>query len=334
MSDILEVAALAGVSPATVSRAITAPEKLRAETLARVQDAIYRLNYKPNARAQGLRRQRSGTIMVVVNDLHNPFIASVVRAIEDRAQDLDLSVLIGDSQRVSARELAYGEMAARGVADGIIQLGPRLPLASERDLERCPVVSVLDCFDHPAVPTVQVDNQAAARCVIEYLFGLGHRRIALITGPETSTQSRDRLGGAQSAFAMLGGRPDDLLLGTGDYSAIGGYRVTIRLLDGAMPGPTALFCFNDLMAIGAIKAVMDAGMRVPTDMSVVGFDDIDVARFLNPALTSVLQPAQEIGAMAVDILAARMADRGSPVASGSIAFTLKPRGSSGSAPDA
>ncbi len=307
MADIRTVAALAGVSVATVSRALSAPDKLRPETLARVTDAIARTGYNPNARAQGLRRQRSRTVMVIVNDLPNPFIASVVRAIEDRARAAGYCVLIGDSQRCRTHELAYGTMATRGIADGIIQFGPRPPFGTESDLARFPVVSVLDCFHHPSVPTVQIDNRAAAEDMMARLIGLGHRRIALITGPVTSSQSHDRADGARAAFAGHFGHLEGLVATTGDYSAESGRLAMAALLDSPARRPTAVFCFNDLMAIGAMKAIGAAGLAVPADISVAGFDDIEVARFLAPALATVRQPAQEIGTVAFDLLEQRIA---------------------------
>jgi LacI family repressor for deo operon, udp, cdd, tsx, nupC, and nupG len=298
MAGIKDVAQRAGVSIATVSRVFDNPAIVAAQTRERVISAADSLGYRPNAMARRLRSSKAEVILVIVNDLVNPFIAEVARGIENAAEAVGVSIILGDAQRDAGRERRYADLVRARQADGIIQFGPRIPFDEG---ERLPMVTALECVRGSPYSSVQIDNVAAAKAVIEHLLEIGHFRIGAIAGPLQSTQSADRLIGVQMALSRAGlVLPEDRLT-TGEYSASSGLEAAMQLLQ-TPERPTALFCFNDLMAIGAMQAARSLGLRVPEDLSIVGFDDMFLASAMNPPLSTVRQPARELGAKALELV--------------------------------
>ncbi len=304
MPTIYEVAKHAGVSTATVSRVMGGlPSAVSPDTRRRVLASIDELGYTPNAAAQTLRTHASRTILVTVPDLANPFFALILQGIEDAAQRDGYAVLIGDTQHDTAREERYARMLRQKEADGLIFLGHRLPNEAHvlmRDGTRVPVVNGCEFSPDLGVPSVHIDNAKAAFEVVDHLVGLGHQRIGVVTGPTGSPLSRDRLRGAV-ARAQQSGVHRDLVVVNGDFTIESGVRAAERLLDQRRP-PTAIFCFNDEMAIGLIETAHRRGVRVPEDLSVAGFDDVRFARYTRPPLTTVAQPMREIGRGCVRLL--------------------------------
>jgi LacI family repressor for deo operon, udp, cdd, tsx, nupC, and nupG len=303
--NIYEVAKRAGVSTSTVSRVLSHPGVVSPDTRRRVLETVEEMGYAPNSIARNLRTRRSDKILVTVPDIANPFFALIIQGIEGAAQRAGYTVLLGNTQHEERHEERYARMIRRKEADGLIFLGHRIPeSAAEMVAEmapRCaPVVHGCEYSPSLGVASVHIDNTAAAGDAMDHLYGLGHRRIAVITGPLISPLSRDRLSGA-AGRAQTNGLDGDLLVTEGDFTIESGAAAAETLLANPDP-PTAIFCFNDEMAIGAIASARRRGLRVPDDLSVVGFDDIKFARHIDPPLTTISQPMREIGEGTVRLL--------------------------------
>jgi len=305
LSNIYEVARRAGVSTATVSRVLSQPNVVAPDTRRRVLQAVERLGYEPNASAKNLRTLRTDKLLVTVPDLSNPFFSLILQGIEDAAQREGYSVLVGDTQHDEKREERYALMLKRKEADGLIFLGHRMPKEATSYIRsvapRCaPVVNGCEFTPTLGVPSVHIDNAKAAYQAMDHLYGLGHRRIGIVTGPLVSPLSRDRLRGA-TARAKKEKAEREFIVIHGDFSIESGAAAAERLL-GRSERPTAVFCFNDEMAMGVVEVARRMGARVPQQLSVVGFDDIRFARHMDPPLTTIAQPMRQIGEGTVRLL--------------------------------
>ncbi len=310
MPNIYEVAKRAGVSPSTVSRVLSQPDVVSAKTRSRVLRAVDVLGYTPNSTAKNLRTARTGKLLVTVPDISNPFFSLILQGIEDAAQREEYAVLLGDTQHDERREQRYATMLNSKEADGLIFLGHRLPEAAQARIRhaapRCaPVVNGCEFNPRVSVPSVHIDNERAAADAMSLLYDLGHRRIGIVAGPLVSPLSRDRLRGASTVATERGG--DDLTVVGGDFTVESGGEAAARLLASDRP-PTAIFCFNDEMAMGVLDHARQRGLNVPRDLSVVGFDDIRFARYTQPALTTIAQPMREIGEGTVKLLLSILVD--------------------------
>lgn len=305
MSNIYEVAKHAGVSTATVSRVLSRPHVVSPDTRRKVLQAVKVLAYSPNSAAKHLRTLRSGKLLVTVPDISNPFFALILQGIEDAAQREGYAVLLGDTQHDDKREEGYALMLKRKEADGLIFLGHRVPRTAG-DLVRsmapacAPVVNGCEFSAGLKIPSVHIDNAMASAEAMNHLYGLGHRRIGIVTGPLVRPLSRDRLQGATTR-ARAEGAEHEFVIMHGDFSIESGAVAGDRLLARRQP-PTAIFCFNDEMAMGVLEAARRRGVEVPRDVSVVGFDDIRFARHTHPPLTTIAQPMREIGEGTVRLL--------------------------------
>jgi LacI family transcriptional regulator, repressor for deo operon, udp, cdd, tsx, nupC, and nupG len=301
-----DVARLAGVSTATVSRTLIKPELVSTRTRERVMKAVAEAGYTPNSLARNLRKMQTRSIIVVVQDITNPFYPEILRGAEQTAQAFGYTVLMGNTDNDPVRERAYLELVQSRRADGMILLTGRLPaqgtdsVAVER--ERLPPL-VFACEHLPdlGLPTVRIDNAEAARMAMRHLFELGHERIAHIAGPLNRIISVDRLAGYREALTERGLPPEPALVADGDFTFNSGVEAASRLLALAHR-PTAIFAANDESAIGAIQAIKSQGLSVPGDISVIGFDNILFAAATDPALTTIGQPRQEIGRRAMAIM--------------------------------
>jgi LacI family repressor for deo operon, udp, cdd, tsx, nupC, and nupG len=334
--NIYEVARRAGVSTATVSRVLSRPDVVADATRRKVMQAVQDMGYAPNSAAKTLRTRRSDKLLVTVPDISNPFFSLILQGIQDAAQRDGYSVLLGDTQDDERREESYARMLRRKEADGLIFLGHRLPKAAAELVStmapRCaPIVHGCEYSPNLGVPSVHIDNAAAAAHAMDHLYALGHRRIGIITGPLVSPLSRDRLQGATDR-AQEYGAAEDLMVARGDFSVESGSKAACALLGWSAP-PTALFCFNDVMAIGAIAAARERGVRAPRDLSVIGFDDIRVAAYIDPPLTTVAQPMREIGEGTVRLLLEILRGDGIEPVSVTLPHELVIRGSTGPVPD-
>jgi LacI family repressor for deo operon, udp, cdd, tsx, nupC, and nupG len=305
VSNIREVAKRAGVSTATVSRVLSRPDVVSPDTRVRVLKAVERLGYAPNSVAKNLRTLKSRKLLVTVPDISNPFFALILQGIEDTAQKNGYAVLLGDTQHDELREERYALMLKQKEADGLIFLGHRLPKVAASVVQelapRCaPIVNGCEFSAELGVPSVHIDNAKAADEAMQHLYELGHTRIGVVTGPLVSPLSRDRLAGAL-ASARRRGAEQDVTVMHGDFSIRSGAEAAEALLN--LPSrPTAVFCFNDEMAMGVIDTARKRGSRIPGDLSVVGFDDIRFAQCIDPPLTTIAQPMRAIGEGTVRLL--------------------------------
>lgn len=300
MSSIKDVASLAGVSIATVSRYLSDPESIRGDNRQRVADAIKQVDYAPNALAQNFRRGRTGIIMVVLPSVGDPFFTDVMSGITRVASERHYRILIRETEMNTLSLDEYSDMVLSKQADGIILLAstcPVTPLRSRpRNSRQAPIV--LGCENVTpelgALPSVRIDNRAAARKATRHLLELGHLKIGFISGLATSELTADRERGFLAAMKRAKADVAPGWVVEGKLTIEGAAQATRELL--AHPDrPTAIFCANDEMAIGCLHAIRSAGLSVPDDIAVMGFDDIRYAAVTNPPLTTIAQPAQLIG---------------------------------------
>ena len=298
--SIKDVARIAGVSIATVSRCINNPERVLEKTRIRVQDAIRKTGYAPNTLAQSFRRGKTHVIMVVLPSVGDPFFTDVMRGIRSVASSHDYSLLINETQFNTMTEDEIGSMVVSRMADGIALLASMSPFGtrvlSSNNHRALPIVIgfetlSLELTDYPAV---HIDNVAAAQEATNHLLSHGHRKIAFISGPEHSLLTKDREYGFRAAMKKAGLEIQDGWVAEGDMTIAGAIKATRGLLDHPNR-PTAIFCANDEMAMACIHEIKSTGLRVPQDLSVIGFDDVRYAEILDPPLTTISQPAEEIG---------------------------------------
>lgn len=328
MATIRDVAKRAGVSIATVSRVLNGgPHSIREETRRRVREVIAQLDYRPNALARGLLSRRSGTLGLLVPDIANPYYADILRGIEDTVRPEGYSVIICNTDRQPQKADQYLALLREKQCDGIIfagggmEGGHRLP-----SLATLGIKVVLIGRHEIDLPSVTVDNQGGARAATCHLVAQGHRVVAFVGGPRESTTTQDRQAGFESALAESGIRLDPRHIRYGDLRPEGGYEAMRQLL-GLPERPTAVLVANDLMAIGAIKAIRDAELRAPDDVALVGFDDIPIASYVDPPLTTVKVPMYELGARAARLMLGLLRGGGTPLAE-TLATPLVVRGSS------
>ena len=288
------VAAELGVSVATISRVLTRPDLVNRQTRDRVLQGIERLGYRPNLIARDLRRGETRTVLVVVPKL-SAFFLEILRGTEQAAEEIGFAVLMGNAKGDIRRTITYFDQVASRRADGIILLTGVLPPGAETAATKLPplVVAAESLRDSP-LPTVGIDHVGGAEEAVRYLIGLGHKRIAHIAGPDHVLSSRARATGYRKALRAARLPFDDTLMQRGDFSVESGGKM-LQVLMQRKPTPSAIFCANDEMAIGAIQALKSAGLSVPGDVSVVGFDDQEIAELYDPPLTTVHIPRFDIG---------------------------------------
>jgi LacI family transcriptional regulator, repressor for deo operon, udp, cdd, tsx, nupC, and nupG len=321
---VKEIAAAANVSVATVSRALQRPEIVSEETRQHIQEVVKRLGYTPNAMARNLRTARTRLIVALLPDIANPFFSEVIRGIEQVAYERGYSVLLGETQSNLVREQAYADMVAARQADGIITMSHRVPEIPVQG--RLPVVNACEYVKDSRISSVFIDNVAAAGVAVDYLVTLGHRDIAFIAGPPSSPICVDREQGYKLALQRASIPVNAALTAVGDFSIEAGERA-IELLLSRGQAFSAVFCSNDEMAIGAMRALNTHGLRVPEDVSLVGFDDIRFARYTSPALTTIAQPKHALGREAVTMLIDQLNDPAVPVIKRVLSADLVVRGS-------
>lgn len=302
MIGIIDVARKANVSTATVSRVLTKPETVREKTMEKVIEAIEALNYQPNALARQLRRLETKTILVVVPDITNPFFSKVLRGIESVAVAKGYQVLLGDTGNDVGQENRYLNILKQKRADGMVLLTARMDSQAVEEVARhFPVVLACEYVEGSSIPTVSIDNISSARKATEYLIDLGHERIGCITGPLNIVLNKDRLKGFYQAMDRRSLTVEPVYVQEGDFTFESGFNLMMKFF-ALEQLPTAIFAANDEMAMGVIKAVKSMGLSVPSDVSVIGFDDLRFSSIFEPSLTTISQPAFEIGETAMDLL--------------------------------
>jgi len=300
-----DVAERAGVSISTVSYVLNDSGPVAPDRRARILDAVRVLNYTPNESARNLKRRSASTIGLVVPDLTNPFFALLSEGVERAAVAHDVLVVLCAPEATGDAESLNGRLLRSQRLDGIIYLsGTTTSAGSLLELTKLgPVVLVDGQLAGLDLPCVVSDNRRGARELAGYVLNQGHRRIVVIGGPRQLWTAEQRLAGYREAFAAGGLDPDAVPVLVGDYHQASGAELTARALSGPRSDwPTVLLCANDLMAVGAMEQCKLLGVRVPEDLSVAGFDDLPYAALLTPRLTTVRQPAREMGARAADVL--------------------------------
>lgn len=298
---IYDVARLAGVSTATVSRALNGSGQIAPATRAAIDEAIQQLGYQPNNAARSLVTRSSQTLALLLPDITNPFYAELVRGVQDRALEAGHTMLLCTTEGDPEREELYLNLLRAKQVDGVLVDGLVLPPPRIMRFVRegLPIVCLDRDIDATQVPLVQVDNRLGARIATHHLLDLGHRQIAHVAGAPDLGISTERVAGYRDAHRGRGSVAPHLIA-VGGFTEEGGYEATRRLLESGTF--TAVFAANDLSALGVLSALADAGRRVPGDVSVVGFDDLRLARFTNPPLTTVHQPAGAIARKATELL--------------------------------
>ena len=302
---IRDVARISAVSVGTVSAVINERDGVLPETRRRVASCIAELGFEPSNAARILTRGRSSAIGLVVPDLANPFFAAVAEGVQRGAAESDVLMVLCLTGSSADKEDYYAQVQRTQRLDGIVYLsGSGAPSASLIQLARKGLVVFVD-ERLPGIdaPFVAARNLSGARSVAEAVLGKGHTSLAIIGGPPRLWTSEQRLAGYREAIAGSGRDPDSVTFAAGDYSESSGYDIAAGLLGRDGPSrPTAIFCANDLMAIGVIRRCRELDLRVPQDVSITGFDDIPVSRILDPPLTTVSQPARDMGFAAAELL--------------------------------
>lgn len=305
---IKDIAAAVGVSPASVSRALSGTGLVAEPTLSRIRAVAEDLGYRPDVRARNLRTRRSMAVLMVVRDVGNPFYLEIFKGVEAAAREAGYSVLMGNTEDDPDREAEYFDMLDDGHADGMILMTGKLPTEARGDL---PVVVALEMIAGTAYPHVVIDNEAAGRAATQHLIDLGHRRIAHVTGPLPDGMSAGRLRGYRAAMAEAGLPVPDGYVARGDYSLRSG-QAACRALMALPEPPTAIFAASDEMAYGIIGVLGGMGLSVPAEVSVMGFDDLFLSEAFQPPLSTVCQPRAEIGRKAMTVLIDVMAGQPAP----------------------
>jgi DNA-binding LacI/PurR family transcriptional regulator len=299
---IYDVARLAGVSTATVSRALNGTGAVAGDKRLAIEAAVEQLGYRPNTIARSLVTRSTQTIALLLPDITNPFYAELVAGIHELTLERGYTMLLCTTDFDPEQEERYLRLLRAKHVDGALVDGLVLP--PERIArfveDGFPIVCLDRDVESPAVPLVQVDNRMGARLATEHLLSLGHRRIAHIMGARARI-SEQRLLGYQGSLGDAGIAPDSALVALGNFTEAGGHDAMTSLL-AAVPDVTAVFAANDLSAMGAMSAIAAAGRSVPGDISIVGFDDVRLSRYTSPPLTTVRQPAGEIARHATELL--------------------------------
>lgn len=314
MTTIREVAERAGVSLTTVSHVINNSRYVSEATRQRVLDAMKATNYRPNAVARSLRSGKTHTLGLILPDSSNPFFAEVGLEVEKVAFSEGYSLILCNTDRDIAKEEFYVKLLSNKQVDGIIFVSTGIPTNSLNFLlgEHTPVILVDRDLTDIEADAVLTDHLMGGWQATQHLIDLGHRRIACISGPLDGTPSAERIVGYRKALEDSGIPVDPALVLKGDYHPRSGYEAARHLLELDEP-PTAIFACNDLMGMGVIRAVTEAGLSVPNDISVVGFDNIDLTNYTTPPLTTVAQPIAQIASLSTMLLLKRIGDPKRPV---------------------
>ena len=298
-----DVALQANVSTATVSRALMNPEKVSQATRNRVEQAALEVGYLPQMQGRNMKRNESRTILVIVPDICDPFFSEVIRGIEVTAAAQGYLVLIGDCAHQNQQEKTFIDLIITKQIDGMLLLGSRLPFDASIEEQRNlpPMVMANEFAPELGLPTVHIDNLTAAFDAVNYLHELGHQRIGCIAGPEEMPLCHYRLQGYVQALRRSGITVDPHYIARGNFTYEAGASALEQLL--ALPKPpTAVFCHSEIMALGALSWAKRQGLKVPEDLSIIGFDNISLAEFCDPPLTTVSQPRFDIGREAMLLL--------------------------------
>ncbi len=301
-ATIKDVALRAGVSIATVSRAFNHSEAVDDETRLRVQNAAQELRYVPNQAGRSLITRRTNALGLLLPDLFGEFFSEVIRGADETAQQNQYHLLVSSSHS-NRSEIEAALRMMRGRVDGLVIMSPHLNAQTlNENLPHDLPVTLLNCYvEGDSFDSLNIDNFGGSFQMVRHLLDHGHRRVAIIKGTEENFDAAERLRGYRQALRSGGGEIDGAYELRGNFSEASGFDAGRAIL-ALQNRPTAIFASNDSMAIGALSALRDAGVRVPGDIALVGFDDIPVCTYLSPALTSVRVSVDQLGLLAVRTL--------------------------------
>jgi DNA-binding LacI/PurR family transcriptional regulator len=328
MASLRDVAQHAGVSVATASRVVSGFDGVRSETRERVERAMRELLYVPPG-----RRPATGVIGLLVPDLENPIFPALAQAMEERATEAGFASILCNTTAAAFREVDYVHMLLDRGADGMIFISCEMTnLSGDHDHyerlveEGARIVFVNGALNTLSVPSVAVDERGAGELATHHLIRLGHRRIGYVAGPDYYLPTQQKAAGREAALRAAGLEPDGLVVHGRDFTVEDG-REALRALLAFESPPTGVICSSDLMAIGVLQEAVARGLRVPEDLSVVGFDGIEATAWTSPALTTVEQPIEEIAETAVNALRTLIAEPDKPLPDYSFRPRLRVRGS-------
>lgn len=308
MATIKDVAKLAGVSVATVSRVINDEENVKAETKQKVKEAIKTLHYSPNLLGRNLRRSQTMSVLVLLPTLSNPFYAGVIKGLKSRAEEIGYQIMIGITDSEEEIEERSIKMLTNRLVDGVILFSPRLNVKLlNKVAKQYPIVQCSECVEHSQTSKVTIDNKKAAYEVTQYLIQLGHKKIALLSNDEGFTSAKLREEGYREALRQHNLSIEKDWIRYTEYSYLGGQKACIELL--ALENkPTAIFAIADSMAVGVVRQLIECGIKVGEEIDVVGFDDTSLTKIYTPTITTISQPRFEMGKAAMQLLINKIED--------------------------
>lgn len=330
---IADVAQLAGVSTATVSRVLANPDHVRPKTHKVVMEAVRRSGYTPNSTARNLRTRRTMTVLVVAPRLTNPVFAQVLRGVDDELTQSGYGIIVANLDNQTEREVRYVDLVLSRQVDGVLLMNGRIPQGSKRSMADAGVPMVAMCSAIPGgvIPNIVVQDREASRKAAEYLVRLGHRRFGYISGLPGTYIETERFNGFLEGLTSVG-CSENIMRWEGPFmfsTGVSAAEAFLRMKD----QPTGIFAACDESAIGFIKTVKSAGIRVPEDVSVIGFDGIEFADYTEPTLTTFKQPLHEIGSTgALTLLKMIQGERAPKDRDVRLPLQLLERGTTGSAP--
>ncbi|MEI7844448.1 MAG: LacI family DNA-binding transcriptional regulator [Chloroflexota bacterium] len=330
MPTISEVAQKAGVSPTTVSHVINKTRFVSDEKRERVEQVITEMNYRPNALAQSLRNGTTRSLGLILPDSANPFFAEVARSIENAAFGVGYSVILCNTENDLQKATLYLDVLSKKQVDGVIFVMTGEGSNSLKNLVEMQIPTVIMDRDllGSELDFVLADSHQGGFMATQHLISLGHKRIGCIAGPAIINQSSRRFAGYKQALQDAGLRIEPALIMNGNFHPDSGWELGREML--SLPNaPTAIFACNDLMAIGVLRAATELGLRIPDDLALVGYDDIELSSYTNPPLTTIKQPTAEMGLTALKFLLGRITEPQSVRQNAVLPVSLVVRGSCG-----
>lgn len=301
---IRDVAKRAGVSPITVSRTINNSGYISAKTRLRVEEAIAALDYVPNSLSQSLRFKKTNTIALLISDVTNPFWTTITRGVEDVSNAQGLNVILCNTDEQPSKLQSYVNLLLQRQIDGILLAPSEEDTAIIRKIQKLhvPLVLLDRTISGVQVDAVRSDSEGGAFQLTQYLIDIGHRRIAMLTGPASISTSRQRAEGYRRALLENGLPIDESIIVEGGYKPESGHRMALEVMKHRQPRPTALFAGNNFIALGIFQALGELGLRTPEDVSVVSFDELPIMPYQKPFLTVAAQSPYHLGQRAAELL--------------------------------
>lgn len=312
MATIKDVAKLAGVSVATVSRVLNNEENVKLETKQKVKAAIRTLHYSPNLLGRNLRRLQTMSVLVLLPTLSNPFYAGVIKGLKSRAEEMGYQIMIGVTDLEEEIEKRSIKMLTNRLVDGVILFSPRLNATLlNKVAKQYPIVQCSEYVEASQTSKVTIDNEKAAYEATQYLIQLGHKKIALLSNDEGFISAKLREEGYRKALEQQNISIEENWIRYTDYSYIGGQKACKKLLGLENP-PTAIFAIADSIAVGVVRQLIDCGIKVGEHIDVIGFDDTSLAKIYTPTITTISQPRFEMGRAAMQLLISKIENINNP----------------------